>query len=99
MSAWTNVKPSQAVFPRVAPDEHSRSATQVGSDWSASMNPAQPPARGAQSTGGLADVYDAAVQLLEALDGAFISSWQSTAAWSKQQEQLRAAITKAGAAT
>lgn len=35
-------------------------------------------------------------ELVEALDGAFISSWQSTAAWQKQLEAARETVKKEG---
>jgi hypothetical protein len=34
-------------------------------------------------------------QLVEALEGAFISTWQSTAAWQKQLDQARAFLDRA----
>ena len=34
-------------------------------------------------------------ELVKALDGAFISSWQSTAAWSKQLDAAREYLTEA----
>jgi len=39
-----------------------------------------------------ADVIELARELVTALDGAFISSWQSTAGWKKQLDALREAI-------
>ena len=37
------------------------------------------------------------MELVKALDGAFISSWQSTAAWSKQLEDAREYLAATGA--
>ena len=36
--------------------------------------------------------------LVEALENAFISSWQSTAAWQEQRDSAHALLTKRGAA-
>jgi len=44
----------------------------------------------------LADAYLYLESLVEALDGAFISTWQSTAAWQKQLNEARDYLTAHG---
>lgn len=39
-----------------------------------------------------ADAVEALRELVDALDGAFISSWQSTAAWQTQLDRARAVL-------
>lgn len=46
-----------------------------------------------------ADAVEALRELVDALDGAFISSWQSTAAWQTQLDRARAAARIADATT
>ena len=43
-----------------------------------------------------ADAVEALRELVDALDGAFISSWQSTAAWQTQLDRARAALATRG---
>jgi hypothetical protein len=43
-----------------------------------------------------ADAVEALRELVDALDGAFISSWQSTAAWQTQLDRARAALATQG---
>ena len=42
------------------------------------------------------DAVEALRELVDALDGAFISSWQSTAAWQTQLDRARAALATQG---
>ena len=43
-----------------------------------------------------ADAIEALRELVEALDGAYISSWQSTAAWQTQLDRARAVLAAQG---